>query len=364
VLPLARGAAAATLTRWPYLQLRTTHSVTVVWNTDTAAACALAIRPLDGTPTIQSGGTNTVCAIAVDGLAPGTAYAYTPLADGAPLGPESVFRTDDPNAPFSFLVVGDSGCACTGQLAVRDAMLKTPGDFIVHTGDMVYEDGAAEDYNPTVFAPYRDLLRERTLWPSLGNHDVHTLAGDPWRDAFFTPANNPAGNEAYYSFDAGNAHFVVLNSNSSIKAGSAQYPFLDQDLAASTATWKFVVFHHTIYSSGFKHGSNLGLRAALVPLFDARGVDMVLMGHEHNYERTLPMRGDHVVPAGQGIIYITTGGGGHDPYAVGSSSFTAHSETSFHFVRVRIDGRTLLAQMIRADGSVGDAVSLAKGATP
>src|SRR5207249_3661222 len=83
---------------------------------DTPAACALAIRPPDGLPILRAGGTGTVCAIAVDGLTPGTSYAYTPLADGAALSGEAVFRTDDATRPFSFLAVGDSGCGCSGAL--------------------------------------------------------------------------------------------------------------------------------------------------------------------------------------------------------------------------------------------------------
>ena len=357
-------ATAATLTRGPYLQLLTRQSVTVVWNTEAAAACALAIRPLDGMPTVRAGGTGTVCAIAADGLAPGTVYAYTPLADGVPLAPEAVFRTNDPSRPFSFLVIGDSGCDCSDQLAVRDTMLKTPADFILHTGDMVYDTGAPQDFDPSFFAPYRDLIRRLVLWPCLGNHDVETAGGAPWRDVFHTPANNPAGSEDYYSFDDGNAHVVVLDSNASTRPGSAQYTFLDHDLAASTATWKLVAFHHTIYSSGGVHGSNLTIRANLVPLFDAHGVDLVLMGHEHNYERTKPLRGNQVVSAGQGTTYITTGGGGQALYRVGSSSFTAHSESVHHFTRLAVNDGSLLAQMIRTDGTIGDEVMLMKGGVP
>src|SRR5262249_25559804 len=158
--------------------------------------------------------------------------------------------------------------------------------LVVHTGDMIYESGATADFDSRFFAPYADLVRQLVFWPCLGNHDFKTAAGQPWRDAFYTPANNPAASENYYSFDYGNAHIAVLDSNSGTAPGSAQYQFLDSDLAASTARWKFVAFHHTIYSSGTTHGSNLAIRANLVPLFDAHDVDMVFMGHEHNYERT------------------------------------------------------------------------------
>jgi hypothetical protein len=359
----ATSAAAATLTRGPYLQMLTESSVTIVWNTDVAAECALAIRPLGGSPATITGATGTVCAIPVAGLAPGTVHGYVPRAGTAALTSEKTFETDGGNRPFTFLVVGDSGSGGSTQLTVRDRMLESPADLIVHTGDMIYDNGEAELYDPRFFTPYRDLLSRIVLWPCLGNHDVRTSSGRPWRDAFYTPANNAAGSENYYSFDYGNAHFVVLDSTASTSPGSPQHVFLDADLAASNARWKFVAFHHTIYSSS-DHGSNATHRANLVPLFDRHGVDMVFMGHDHDYERTLPLRDDVVVAPGAGTIYVTTGGGGRELYPAGRSYFTAYSEEVHHFTRVSIDDDALLLQMVREDGSIGDETGLVKGTSP
>jgi hypothetical protein len=362
ILP-ATAVSAASLARGPYLQLLTTRSVTIVWNTDTPAACSLVLRPVGGTATRVAGGTGTVCAIPVDGLRSGR-YGYVPEADGTQLAAESVFHTDDPNAPFTFLAVGDSGSGDANQLAVRDRMLAIPADFVLHTGDMIYRDGAAADFDPRFFTPYEALIRTLVFWPCLGNHDWHTADGQPWRDAFYTPANNPNGSENYYSFDFGNAHFVVLDSNESTKPDSPQYQFLDHDLGASGAFWKFVSFHHTIYSSGY-HGSNRTIRANLVPLFDRYAVDVVLMGHDHDYERTLPLRGNQVVEPGQGTVYITTGGGGAELRDLKTSNdFTAYAEAAFHVTRIAVDGKTLQADMVRVDGAVRDSVTLAKDAPP
>ena len=361
VLIAAAPAAAATLTRGPYLQLLSTHSVTIVWNTDVPAACSLAIHPLDGAATAVSGETGTVCAIAVDGLSPGTQYGYTPNADGMALRSESVFQTDDPSRPFTFVVLGDSGSADAAQFKVRDLMLSMPADFIVHTGDMVYEAGTALDFNPRFFVPYQDLLRTRMFWPCVGNHDYETANAQPWRDAFYTPANNPAGSENYYSFDYGNAHFAMIDSNETTQPGSPQYEFLDQDLDASDAFWKLVVFHHTIYSNSL-HGSNEEVQANLVPLFDRYSVDLVLMGHDHDYERTFPLRANQIVAPGAGTVYITTGGGGQKLYGAGASEFTAYSESAHHITRVTVNGKTLEADMVRDDGQVPDSVMLTKDA--
>ena len=360
LLLVAAPVSAATLTRGPYLQLLTRTGVTIVWNTDAPAACSVAIRGVGGATTIVAGGSGTVCAVPVTGLQPGTSYGYTPRADGLALTAETVFHTDDPARPFTMLVLGDSGTGRLPQLAVADRMLASPADLALHTGDMVYDVGAAAAFDPTFFDPYAALIRGLVFWPTLGNHDVKTAVGAPWLDAFWTPANNAAGSEKYYSFDVGNTHVAVLDSNSRTSPGSAQYTFLDADLAASGARWKVVAFHHTIYSSG-SHGSNATIQANLVPLFDARAVDVVFMGHDHDYERTLPLRGGQVVPAGQGTVYVTTGGGGRELTAVGTSSFTAHAEAGFHFTRASVDGDLLLLQMIRVDGSIGDWTTLVKG---
>jgi hypothetical protein len=141
-------AEAARLVRQPYLQLMTTESVTVVWKTDVAARCSLALRPLGGATTVVSGSVGTTCVMALTGLEQGTEYGYVPRADGTALLAESVFHTDDPNAPFSFLVIGDSGTGGASQLAVRDRMRATPADFIVHTGDLVYDVGATAEFDP------------------------------------------------------------------------------------------------------------------------------------------------------------------------------------------------------------------------
>jgi hypothetical protein len=360
VLPV-EVAVAASITRGPYLQLLTTNGVTVVWNTDTPATCALEIGPVGGARAVIGSGRDRVCVVRAAGLSPGTEYAYRPLADGEPVAAESIFRTDDPAAPYAFVVVGDSGCGCPTQLAVRDRMLRVPADFFLSTGDMIYEVARPEEFDPGFFVPYRDLIRRRVFWPVLGNHDIQTAGGQPWRDVFHTPANNPAGSEHYYSFRYGNVHVVVLDSNAATGPTSAQSRFLDQEFATSTAVWKVVAFHHTIYSSG-AHGSATAIRANLVPVFDRHRVDLVFMGHDHIYERTRPLRADQIVGAGDGTVYVTTGGGGKSITAAGGAAFTAYTESSFHFVRVAVDGGVLNAEMIRADGSVGDLFTLTKGA--
>ena len=358
----ASSAGAVTLTRGPYLQRLDTASAMIAWNTDVAAPCAVAVRAVDGAPRIVTGATGKVCALTVNGLEPGTVYGYTPLAGAAAVGAEASFRTDHPALPYTFLVFGDSGSGRAEQMAVRDRMLATHADLIVHTGDMIYPEAETAAWNPKYFAPYEQLLRKLVLWPCLGNHDDKD-GGKSWRAAFFTPANNALRSEEYYSFDHGNAHFVVLDSNESLAPGSVQYVFLEQSLAASTATWNFVFFHHTIYSGG-EHGSALGIQESLVPLFDAYEVDVVFMGHDHDYERTWPLLANQIVEPGTGTIYVTTGGGGAELREVIPSAVTAYAESAYHFVRVAVAGQSLRLDMIRTDGTVADSMSLLDGPPP
>jgi hypothetical protein len=355
------AAWALKLTRGPYLQSLTGDAVTVVWNTDVAAACSLSIRRVGSAATLIKGAAaSKVCAVPVAGLVRGGQYAYVPLADGKAVGEESVFQAELPlGLPYTFQVVGDSGCGCAKQTALANLMLASPPSFVIHTGDMAYDLGAAAEFDTKYFTPYRDLLRRVVIWPSLGNHDVKTSNAQPWLDAFYTSANNAAGSERYYSFDYANAHVTVLDSNVDMAPGTAQYRFAAEDMAATTATWKFLVFHHSVYSSGV-HGSATGIRAEMLPLIDGSGIDMVFMGHDHDYERTKPMRGDAVVGAGEGTVFITTGGGGASIRGVGTKRFTAYSEKVYHFVRVAVDGGFLRADMVRMDGTVGDTVTLTK----
>jgi len=352
---MPRDAHGVALTRGPYLAHLRRDGVTIVWNTDVPAGCSVSFGPPGALPSVVATGAGTRCSIDVRGLLPATEYAYVARADGAALTDPARFHTADPAAPLIALFVGDTGEAGPAELAIRDRMTAVGPDLIVHTGDMAYPTGTEAAYDAVFFAPYRDLVRQLVFWPCLGNHDYAADAGQPWRDVFET--------ENYYSFDHGAAHVVVLDSDEDLAPGSAQAEFADADLAAASATWKIVVFHHTIYSSGTEHGSDLAVRADVVPIVDRHAVDAVFMGHEHNYERTWPLRGDQVTAPGAGTVYVTTGGGGAELYPLGPlQPFTAYAESVSHFVRVRIDGASLHAEMIDASGNVHDSFVIEKPA--
>lgn len=277
----------------------------------------------------------------IDGLAPSTMYCYALFDDGGALSERIGFRTaptaEDAN-PIGFLAFGDSGGGGSDQRSLADQMDLFPQQLIVHTGDLAYDHGTINDIEDTVFSFYAELFRHIPFFPASGNHDYETANGAPFRAVFALP-----GNETWYSYDWGRIHFVALDTEASY---SKQAEWLDADLAATTLPWKVVYFHRPPYSSG-PHGSDMSLRSALEPIFERHRVQLVLTGHDHDYERMKPQRG---------IQYIVTGGGGVGTRSVGASSFTAFSEAVIHYVYVESTVDQMVLHAVDGTGVEFDAV--------
>jgi hypothetical protein len=350
--------AVPALVRGPQIALPSQSSIVVAWRTNIGTT---GVVEYGETPALGSASAGLPRASehvhTLSGLDPGTQYHYRILMDGAVVSEGHSFWTHpaDPAAPFRFVVFGDSGSGAQPQLDVAAQVSVSDPDLVIHTGDVIYVDGAPSELDPHYFTPYRDLIDRIPFYLSFGNHDVRTQNGRPLKDAVYLP-----GNEKYYSFDFGDTHFIALDTNDSTAPGSAQYLWLEADLQATTATWIIVYFHHPPYSSS-NHGSDLTVRAHLTPLFDQHGVDIAFSGHDHNYERTFPLRADQPDP--QGVTYVVAGAGGAGRlYASGTSAFTATSESVYHHVQVDIDGSQATLTAIRSDGTVIETVNLT--ATP
>ncbi len=368
----ASARALPSLARRPYIQMVTPSSAVIVWNTGTPITGTVDYGP---TPAlgrlIQDGRVSTVHVVRIGGLTPATTYYYRVLGGGQPFPDAAAaipFMTApvDPAAPFSFIVFGDLGCGCPAQKALAQAMGRYPFSFALLTGDIVYPDGSAPLYSPRFFDVYGPLLASRPFYPTLGNHDLRTDHGRPYLNTFVLPANNPEHTKRYYSFDYGSAHIIGLDTFSSdYTPGSAQYRWLEDDLKNHRPPWTFVFFHDPPYSSS-RHASNLVVRKSLSPLFERFGVTAVFAGHDHCYERTVPLR--DFARHGRHVVYIVSGGGGADLYPVGANDFTAFSSSRHHFVLVRVtrDRATLWA--VGTDGRAFDSTTFARapeaGPTP
>jgi 3',5'-cyclic AMP phosphodiesterase CpdA len=354
----APQAPPVALARHPYVQSCATDSVVIVWDTDVPGDSVVeyGITPGLGL-TAQDPALVTQHAARLTGLEPGATYHYRVTSNGAVLASDTFRVSKTSSSEFSFAVLGDSGDGSSRQRMVASSMLARDPDLVLHTGDVVYDDGEAEDYDPKFFDIYRDLIASVCIFPSLGNHDYHTSRAQPYLDAFFLPANNSSQTERYYSFDYGDAHFVALDSNLEGAEFTAMKEWLAKDLASSARRWKFAFLHHALYSSGSKHGIDWRIREELSPIFEAHNVDMVFSGHEHNYERSLPRR--DYVSTSKGVIYVVSGGGA-GLYRVGKSDFTAHSASVNHFVWVRINGEKLTLEAVDASGTVFDAYDIDK----
>jgi sugar lactone lactonase YvrE/predicted phosphodiesterase len=366
-------AQGPSLARWPYVEQTSHHSAIISWHTTEAAEGAVEYGTDFAFGTrVTVPGPSTEHSVRLDGLAPGTRYFYRALAGGTALHPPLGFETaPDPRAPppvWRFAVFGDSGSGTSDQRDVARGISFFDADLLLHTGDTLYPGGVAADYDPKLFAVYRDTLSRAPIYPALGNQDVDHDGGAAFLDAFHLPEGSPSP-ERYYSFVHGNALCVVLDSNQSLAEKSLQRAWLEAELEGTDRAWKLVVLHHPLYSS---LASAAAARASLEPLFGAHGVDIVFQGHTHYYERTFPLRDGLAVDVEddphydepQGTIYIVSGGGGGELVTAVPQAYSARYASVFHHVEVTVNGHVLTLEAVNSIGVVFDRMTLVKDPGP
>ncbi len=255
------------------------------------------------------GNTGTEHEVGLSGLQPDTRYYYSIGSSSGPLAGDSTysFVTGPPTGvarATRIWVVGDSGKANGDARAVRDAYKNFTGetatDMWLMLGDNAYDDGTDSEYQAAVFDTYPEILRQASVWPTLGNHDGHSASSasqsGPYYDIFTLPKNAEAGGlasgtEAYYSFDRSNIHFIVLDSyDTNRSVNGSMLTWLENDLATSQQDWLIAFWHHPPYTKGSHNsdtdGSLIDMRENALPLLESYGVDLVLSGHSHSYERS------------------------------------------------------------------------------
>jgi hypothetical protein len=286
------------------------------------------------------------------GLQPNTRYAYDV---GGADGVTGSFKTPSNGAaPFQFVVFGDTRTRHDVHRRVIGALLKhgVP-DFVLHTGDLV-ANGDETSLWPVFFDIEKDLLRQVAFFPALGNHERNSR---DFYDIF--QVTTP-----YYSFNWGNAHFIILNSDIGNVAKSKfvrdaywaeQTRWLEEDLAGSQkADYRFVVAHHPPFSAVSSRAPGNAWMAGLVPLFEQYHLTVGLFGHDHNYQHYLK----------NGVHYVITGGGGAPLYDVAKppEGITQKVVSIENFTTIRVDGNVARLEAIAVDGTKLDQIEFKAGA--
>lgn len=361
---LAAPTANVTFDRGPYLQGTTHTSVTVVWRTTQPTDTVVEYAPGSSFTAAQKAGnpaaSETTHAVTITGLTAGQKYVYHILTAGQVATYPSTFGTaPDATAPsFTALVFGDSGSGNQNQYDTAMRMAKEQFDLVLHTGDVIYPAGEEKNYNPNFFVPYGPFLSSVPVFPAMGNHDLATANGQAYFDAFYVNANNPANDKRYYSFEWGDAKFISLETYSLFTTAGPHLDWLKNELASNTRRWLVVYMHVPLYSCGI-HGDSTTLQNLLQPIFEQYKVDLVLQGHDHNYERMGPIKKFSNDPTWQGTPYIVTGGGGADTYpTLFTHPTTLFRDSSNHYTLLTFFKDAIHGKVVRKDGSVAETFTI------
>ncbi|MEB3327998.1 MAG: metallophosphoesterase [Candidatus Sericytochromatia bacterium] len=350
-----RAAAGAPAFSMPHLQGGTATRMGIVWLQPPPGPVRVEARSVrDGAAgaVFRAAGNGPVYWL--EGLQPAEVYRYTCWAGGREVA-TGQFRTlpVDPEAAIRFAVVGDTGSGSAMQVAVARAMVRWRPDFVLHTGDVMYERGELEGYGPRYLEPYRELVTRCVVYPSIGNHDHRTQQAAPYMTFFEPPRASASDSERWYTFTAGAVQFFALDTNVPFGKGSPQHRWLTAALAGSQARWRVAFFHHPPYSGG-AHGSSLHVRGAWGPLFERHDVQVVFTGHDHHYERSTPR--EDFVRDGRPTTYFVTGGGGAWLRRAQVRPHAAVVASTHHFLGVSLRAGRLLVEAIDVDGRTFDTV--------
>ena len=396
---------ARAVRRGPYLQMSTPNSVVIRWQTVDRVPGVVRWGAHDG-PLDQITANDELGRdhrIELVGLAPATTYDYALGAEEHRLSTADRFNfttpSDDPSSSLRIWAVGDQGTGDSLARKVKLAFLEhsadRPPDVWLSLGDNAYDDGTDAEFQRALFDTYPELLSRHNLWPATGNHDLKSVDGDrgPYFDIFELPTGGEAGgaasgSESYYSFDHGPAHFICLDTTrGDLRPGREMLTWLAADLEANTRPWMIVYFHHPPYTDGWHRSDDpkkgwrmTSVRETVLPILEQAGVDLVLAGHSHSYERSALLHGHYGTsdtlkpsmmldsgdgnPTGDGPYVKPQGGRGTVYVVAGSSGKVAEGRLEhpamvtslmrLGSVVIDIEGDRLESVFVTDDGRVAD----------
>ncbi|HET9957204.1 MAG TPA: metallophosphoesterase, partial [Polyangiaceae bacterium] len=259
------------------------------------------------------------------------------------------------NALVRFAVLGDYGFAGPAEAQVAELIKGWKPEFVLTTGDNNYPDGSAETIDANIgqffrefICPYRGKYgagsKVNRFFPALGNHDWYTAGARPYLDYFTLP-----GNERYYDLLWGSVHVFVIDSDPNepdgVESGSRQAKWLEDGLRSSKARWQLVTMHHPPFSSG-PHMSNAYMQWP----YKEWGADLVLGGHDHDYERF----------ERDGLTCVVIGLGGASIYEFGTPAegSSARFNANYGAALVEADSEKLVLRFYAAPGQLVDTFTL------
>ena len=398
------ASANAAVVLGPYLQNGSETSMTIHWRSSSAGIGRVSYGTSQNNLnlSVDESSSGTTHIVTVTGLQANTKYFYR-VGNGSSQEPpssasEQYFITNPANAISTRIwALGDAGTGTSNQNAVRDAYYNYTGsvrtNVVLALGDNAYGDGTDSNYINNFFSVYQDMFVNTPIWSTQGNHERNQSV---YENVFTHPTNGEAGgvasgSELYYSFNYGDIHFVCLDSYSSainIDPGAPQYQWLEQDLMANNKRWVIAFWHHPPYSktSGHNSDSESGMRKLRENaniLLEQYGVDVVLGGHNHSYNRSFFINGHygvestfnpttHKVQDGDGTttpynktdergsIYVMSGSAGKVGYSIDSHDANVSRYFNLGSFVIDIDGNNLTGRYLRETGAIDDVFSINK----
>lgn len=336
------------LTRPPYLQSTTTTSTHVVFGATRGEVVLRepGAKPEDPARAVAGSDVGPgLLGARFDALESNHLYCYQVVDSGIALTELAPLTTAPPpglDGEVSFVVVGDTGTGGAAAKAIAKRITEVPFDLLLFLGDIAYKSGTAAQLENNFFQVYDSVLRYVPAFPSIGNHERRTAKGKAYFDAFVLPDT-----ERYYSFDWGDVHFTAIDTT---HRDSAQLEWLKRDLASTKQPWKIVFGHHPMYTNSLR-GPQRGIRKAYSKILTDAKVDIVLTGHEHQYERFRVAN----------VNYIVSGGGGGRLTRFFGLHKSMKRASVHHFLAFEVDASQLVMRAIDIDGKEIEKLTLTKG---
>jgi len=352
----------------PYLQDVSEHSFCVMWETSNSLKGQVLIAKSERhilkpelKLAVAEKEAKFLHKLTVGDLEPGKLYFYQIInldAYGDTLiGPVTQLVIPDyAYTTINFTVVGDNQGQVECWERITRLMFEEAPQFVVHVGDMVAYGHHKDDWTDEFFKQAQNLMRHVPLYPAIGNHEMND-------EKYYQYFNRP-DNDAFYTLKKGDLRLIFVDTNKDLLKGSAQYRKLEEALAGCKERWKIVVHHHPPFTSDIaSYRSSLMATAdkgdpnifQLKQLYETYGVDLVLSGHVHGYEKSYPIYQNHI-DAENGVVYVISagGGGGCNQPSSYKEWFTEKSQRRMHFLNVQIVGDKLMVEAIDTSRIVFD----------